>query len=98
MEKELKADESLMQNFHFSCLEIGIPPTDILLQIHHMLLEKMLHPHGNELVQNRCMLANIEEGKVVDAPMMLRDSLKVLAMHGEPGSSQRYSSIIYCVS
>ena len=79
MEKELKADESLMQNLRFSCLEIGIPPTDILP-------EKMLHTHGNELVQNRCRLANIEEGKVVDAPMILRDSLKVLTMHGEPAS------------
>ena len=78
-----------MQNFRFSCLEIGIPPTDILPQIHHMLLGKMLHTHGNELVQNRCMLANIEEGKVFDAPMMLRDSLKVLAAHGELGSSQQ---------
>lgn len=88
MEQELKADQSLIQNFTFSCLEIDLAPSDSLPQVHHMLLEKMIHTHGNEIVQNRRMLANIAEGKVVDAPMMLRDGLKVLATQFESGSSQ----------
>ena len=88
MEQELKADENLLQIFRFSCSELGVPPTDLLPQIHYMLLQKMLHTHGNELVQNRRMLANIQEGKVVDAPLMLRDSLKVLATQNELELSQ----------
>lgn len=75
----MRADQNLIQNFIFSCVEIGLSPSDSLQQIHHMLLEKMIHTHGNEMVQNMRMLANIEQGKVVDAPLMLRDSLKVLA-------------------
>ena len=88
MEQELKADESLLHNFRFCCLEIGLPPTDVLPQIHHMLLEKMLHTHGNEMIQNRRMLDNIKKGKMVDVPLMLRDSLKVLATRCDPGTSK----------
>ena len=62
----------------FSCGEIGIPESGILKEIHEKLLERMLHTHGNELVQNRRMLTNLQEGRV-DAPLMLRDSLKVVA-------------------
>jgi len=50
----------------FSCLEIGVSSTDILRQLHHMLLQKMLHTHQNQLVQNRCMVANIQQRRVVD--------------------------------
>jgi len=62
----------------FSCDEIGIPESGILKEIHENLLERMLHTHGNELVQNRWMLTNLQEGHV-DAPFMLRDSLQVVA-------------------
>lgn len=78
METELKGDEQLWRNFVFSCGEIGIPESGILKEIHEKLLERMLQTHGNELVQNRRMLTNLQEGRV-DAPLMLRDSLKVVA-------------------
>ena len=79
METQLKGDEQLLKNFVFSCGEIGISTNSaILKEVHEMLLDRMLHTHGNELIQNRRMLLNLQEGRV-DAPLMLRDCLKVAA-------------------
>ena len=78
METELKADEQLRRNFVFSCGEIGTTESSILKEILEKLLDRTLHTHGNELLQNRRMLTNLQEGRV-DAPVMLRECLKVVA-------------------
>ena len=61
METELKGDEQLRRNFVFSCGEIGITESSILKGIHEKPLDRMLHTHGNELVQNRRMLTNLRK-------------------------------------
>ena len=79
METQLKSDEQLLKNFMCSCGETGISTNSaILKEVHEMLLDRMLHTHGNELIQNRWMLTNLQEGHV-DAPLMLRDCLEVVA-------------------
>ena len=84
IEEQQKQQQSLFQVFVFSCQEAGVTDdTDVLHQVYCTLLEKMIHTHGNEFIQNRRMLANIESGKTVDAPIMLRDCLKVLAVKGK---------------
>ena len=74
--------QRLLKVFVFSCHEAGVPKDTeykTLQEIHCTLLEKMIHTHGNEFIQNRRMLNNIKEGKTVDTPTMLRDTLKILA-------------------
>ena len=78
----MQGDDGLRRSFIFSCGEVGITdPTlvAVLPEIHQMLLTKMIHTHGNELIENRRMLGNLYSGVVVEVPLMLRDSLKVLA-------------------
>ena len=82
LEEEMLGDDSLLRAFTFSCHEIGIIDpklTAVLPAIHQMLLVKMIHTHGNELIENRRMLGNLYSGVVLEVPLMLRDSLKVLA-------------------
>ena len=62
----------------FGCREVGITDpklTAVLPEIHQLLLVKMIHTHGNEVLEDRRMLGNV----LVVVPLMLRDSLKVLA-------------------
>ena len=76
--------ESLFKAFVFSCREIGVKEdVDLLRSIYFTLLSKMVHTHGNEFIQNRRLMANLQSGKKVDAPVMLRDTLKVLAAQGK---------------
>ncbi len=79
LEKEIMSDTELEKTFKFSCRELAIRD-EVLPQVHQMLLQRMIHTHGNELIQRHRMLENIEAGQCVDAPLMLRDSLKVLAV------------------
>ena len=41
----------------------------------------MILTHGNEFIQNRRMLPNMQSGNL-DAPVMLRDTLQVIANQG----------------
>ena len=70
-------DLHLEKVFQFTCQELGIF-SDALPNMHRLLLKRMLHTHGNELLQNRRLLENVETGHCVDAPSMLRENLKVL--------------------
>ena len=72
----------LKKSFMFGCREVGITDakmTVILPEIHQLLLVKMIHTHGNEVLENRRVLGNVYSGVVMEVPLMLRDSLKVLA-------------------
>ncbi len=77
----MKGDATLQKSFVFSCGEAGIEDSDLLAELQQVLLTKMLHTHGNELLESRRLLGNLYSGVVVDAPLMLRDSLKVMAVN-----------------
>ena len=71
----MKQQQELFKVFTFTCREFDITEEkDVLQSVCNTLLEKMVHTHGNELVQNRRMLANIQSRKTVDAPTMLRET------------------------
>ena len=77
MEEKVLSDKDIEKVFIFGCQEIGIPADqmDNLAKINQLLLKRMIHTHGNELLQNHYLL----QGKnYVDASVMLRDTLKVL--------------------
>ncbi len=76
-------DLELTRSFIFSCGELGIKDPElvgILPKVFAVLLKKMVHTHGNELLESRNLLGNLYSGVVVDTPLMLRDSLKVMAV------------------
>ena len=55
----IEGKEGLFKSFKFSCCEAGVIGEDAVLhQIHNTLLDKMIHTHGNEFIQNRRMMAN----------------------------------------
>ena len=65
--------------FRFSCAQCGVASLDCLSDVHEMLVKKVVHTHGNELLENRRMLANVDLGVTLDVPLMLREKLKVMA-------------------
>ena len=80
MEEEILEDAKLLKSFEFSCTEAGIQDEaskSSLPKLHQILLKKMVHTYGNELLQNRQMILNRQGGIVLEVPMMLRESLKV---------------------
>ena len=82
MEEEILKDTKLLKSFEFSCNEAGIQDEvskSTLPKIHQILLKKMVHTYGNELLQNRQMILNRQGGIVLEVPIMLRESLKVKA-------------------
>ena len=82
IEDKLLNDQELTRSFIFSCGEVGITDpglVSVLPSIHKILLVKMVHTHGNGLLENRRMLGNLHSGVLVEVPLMLRDSLKVMA-------------------
>ena len=86
----MQSDDGLQRSFAFSCREAGISDPKLLAvlpEVHRMLLTKMIHTHGNELIENRRMLGNLYSGVVVEVPLMLRDSLKVLAAKQKPAGT-----------
>ena len=82
MEEEILEDAKLLQSFEFSCTEVGIQDEaskSSLPKLYQILLKKMVHKYGNELLQNRQMILNRQGGIVLEVPMLLRESLKVKA-------------------
>lgn len=78
--------EALLRSFVFGCREAGITDSEevaVLPEIHLCLLKKMVHTHGNEVLENRRMLS----GLVIEVPLMLRDSLKTMAAQSKTKSS-----------
>ena len=63
--------------FVFGASEAGVDITsdNLNAKIFLLLTKKMIHSHGNEVVQNKALLS----GQPIDAPLMLREELKVLA-------------------
>ena len=82
MEEEIQKDKKFLKSFELSCAEVGIQDEvskSSLPKIHQILIKKMVHTYGNELLQNRQMILNRQGGIVLEVPMMLRESLKVKA-------------------
>ena len=82
MEEEILKDTKLLQSFEFSCNEAGIKDEvskSSLPKLYQILVKKMVHTYGNELIQNRQMILNRQGGIVLEVPIMLREILKVKA-------------------
>ena len=80
MEDEVVGDKQLQRALCFGCYEVGILVRDEdVFEGHQLLLQRMIHTHGNELLERKCILDGVDTGKLVEAPLMLRDTLKVLA-------------------
>ena len=81
MEDDLLGDKTLLTSFTFSCRESGIKEPHliaVLPEVHKLLVKKMVHTYGNELVENNQLLRKKGE-PVLEVPLMLRDTLKVMA-------------------
>ena len=81
MEDDLLGDKTLLTSFTFSCRESGIMEPHliaVLPEVHKLLVKKMVHTYGNELVENNQLLRKKGE-PVLEVPLMLRDTLKVMA-------------------
>lgn len=80
MEDGLLGNKTLLASFTFSCRESGIKDPHlipVLPEVHKILVKKMVHTYGNELLQNSQLLRKKGE-PVLEVPLMLRDTLKVL--------------------
>ena len=80
MEDELLGNKSLLTSFTFSCRESGIKDLHliaVLPEVHNILVKKIVHTYGNELLENSQLLRKKGE-PVLEVPLMLRDTLKVL--------------------
>ena len=75
----MTGDDDLLRTFRFACTEVGVTSADFMPDIHETLVKKMVHTHGNELLENRRMLGSIDLGITLDVPLMLREKLKVMA-------------------
>lgn len=77
LENTIIKDKDLYYTFLFCASEAGVDTSNESLneKMFLRLTTKMIHSHGNELIQNRALLS----GQTVDAPLMLREELKVLA-------------------
>lgn len=51
----------------------------MLPDLHEKFVKRIVHTHGNELLENRRMIASMDAGVTVDDPLMLREKLKVMA-------------------
>ena len=82
MEEEVMNDKELLKVFMFSCCEAGISEpqlNSVLPEVHKILANKMVHTYGNELLENRQMVGKDVGDSVLEVPLMLRDTLKVIA-------------------
>lgn len=80
MEDELLGSKSLLTSFTFSCHESGIKDPHlvaVLPEVHNIIVKKIIHTYGNELLENSQLLRKKGE-PVLEVPLMLRDTLKVL--------------------
>ena len=77
MEETILKDDNLFLKFQFCASEAGADTGDnsLVRRAHLVLTKKMVHSHGNEVVQNRALL-----GHNFDDPLMLREELKVIAV------------------
>ena len=76
-------DKELVKVFMFSCCQAGIsePQLNSVLpevHVHKILAKKMVHTYGNELLENRRMVGKEVGDSVLEVPLMLRDTLKVI--------------------
>ena len=51
----------------------------MLPEVHKILANKMVHTYGNELLENRQMVGKDVGDSVLEVPLMLPDTLKVIA-------------------
>ena len=83
MEEEVVNNKELVKVFMFSCCQAGIsePQLNSVLpevHVHKILAKKMVHTYGNELLENRRMVGKEVGDSVLEVPLMLRDTLKVI--------------------
>ena len=76
-------DKELVKVFMFSCCQAGIsePQLNSVLpevHVHKILAKKTVHTYGNELLENRQMVGKEVGDSVLEVPLMLRDTLKVI--------------------
>ena len=76
-------DKELVKVFMFSCCQAGIsePQLNSVLpevHVHKILAKKTVHTYGNELLENRRMVGKEVGDSVLEVPLMLRDTLKVI--------------------
>ena len=82
MEEEVLNDKELLKVFMFSCREAGISEPQLHSfppEVHKIPAKKMVHTYGNELLENRKLVGKEVGDAVLEVPLMLRDTLKVLA-------------------
>lgn len=82
IEDKVTSDSALLRTFQFSCAELGVTSAKevaVLPDLHLRLVKKMVHVHGNEMLENRRLLLSQDAGTTVDVPLMLREKLKVMA-------------------
>ena len=82
MEEEVLNDKEILKVFMFSCREAGISDpqlNSVLPKVHKILAKKIVHTYGNELLENRKLVGKEVGDSVLEVPLMLRDTLKVLA-------------------
>ena len=48
------------------------------VHVHKILAKKTVHTYGNELLENRRMVGKEVGDSVLEVPLMLRDTLKVI--------------------
>ena len=76
-------DKELVKVFMFSCCQAGMsePQLNSVLpevHVHKILAKKTVHTYGNELLENRQMVGKEVGDSVLEVPLMLRDTLKVI--------------------
>ena len=76
-------DKELVKVFMFSCCQAGMsePQLNSVLpevHVHKILAKKTVHTYGNELLENRRMVGKEVGDSVLEVPLMLRDTLKVI--------------------
>ena len=71
IEDRVTNDSGLLNTFVFSCSEIGIPPcrAAVLPKLHLVLVQKMVHTHCNELLENRPLLSSMDPGITLEVPL-----------------------------
>ena len=80
MEDEVVGDKQLQRAFCFGCYKVGILVRDEdVFEAHQLLLQRMIHTHGNELVESKCIQDGVDTGKLVEAhPQGLGNTVKVI--------------------
>lgn len=73
---------ALLHQFQAGIVDSGIqPPSDVVGKVHNILVEKVSNARCNEFLQSIGKLGCIDNNKVVDGNVSLRDELKVYAIN-----------------